>query len=88
MLYTAPESLFDEIVRAEAERISQPEGVKNRIVYDSVTEMKWVVFSGIVSIVLFSFGVVALLLRFKTTDTTHLKQKEWFFHSKTRPMFY
>lgn len=53
LLYTAPESLFDEIVRAEAERISQPEGVKNRIVYDSVTEMKWVVFSGIVSIVLF-----------------------------------
>lgn len=42
LLYTAPESLFDEIVRAEAERISQPEGVKNRIVYDSVTEMKWV----------------------------------------------
>jgi len=36
LLYTAPESLFDEIVRAEAERISQPEGVKNRIVYDSV----------------------------------------------------
>lgn len=75
LLYTAPESLFDEIVRAEAERISQPEGVKNRIVYDSVTEMKWVVFSGIVSIALFFFGVVALLLRFKTTDTTHLKTK-------------
>lgn len=36
LLYTAPETLFDEIVRAEAERISQPEQVRNRIVYDSV----------------------------------------------------
>ena len=36
LLYSAPESLFDEIVRAEAERISQPEGIRNRIVYDSV----------------------------------------------------
>lgn len=36
LLYTPPETLFDDIVRAEAERISQPEGVRNRIVYDSV----------------------------------------------------
>ena len=36
LLYIAPESLFDDIVRAEADRISRPENVRNRIVYDSV----------------------------------------------------
>lgn len=36
LLYNAPETLFDDIVKAEAERISQPEGIRNRIVYDSV----------------------------------------------------
>lgn len=36
LLYTAPETLFDEICKAEAERMSQPEGIRNRIVYDSV----------------------------------------------------
>jgi len=36
LLYNAPDSLFDEVVRIEAERISKPELVQNRIVYDSV----------------------------------------------------
>jgi len=36
LLYIAPDSLFDDIVRAEADRISRPENVRNRIVYDSV----------------------------------------------------
>ena len=36
LLYIAPESLFDDIVKAEADRISRPENVRNRIVYDSV----------------------------------------------------
>lgn len=35
-LYVAPESLFDDIVRLEADRISKPESVRNRTVYDSV----------------------------------------------------
>lgn len=34
--YTAPEALFDDIVRQEADRISHPELVRNRTVYDSV----------------------------------------------------
>ena len=36
LLYIAPESLFDDIVKSEADRISRPENVRNRIVYDSV----------------------------------------------------
>lgn len=33
-IYAAPETLFDDIVRQEADRISRPETVLNRIVYD------------------------------------------------------
>ena len=36
LLYIAPESLFDDIVKSEADRISRPENVRNRVVYDSV----------------------------------------------------
>eukprot|EP00931_Biecheleriopsis_adriatica_P028171 TRINITY_DN16842_c0_g1_i3.p1 TRINITY_DN16842_c0_g1~~TRINITY_DN16842_c0_g1_i3.p1 ORF type:complete len:957 (+),score=230.46 TRINITY_DN16842_c0_g1_i3:73-2943(+) len=36
LLYSAPDNLFDDIVKAEADRISKPENVRNKIVYDSV----------------------------------------------------
>lgn len=36
LLYTAPDHLFDDIVKAEADRISKPESVLNKVVYDSV----------------------------------------------------
>lgn len=36
LLYSAPESLFDDVVRLEADRISKPELVQNQIVYDSM----------------------------------------------------
>lgn len=36
LLYQAPDTLFDDIVKAEADRISKPESVLNRTVYDSV----------------------------------------------------
>eukprot|EP00927_Polykrikos_kofoidii_P060710 TRINITY_DN55630_c0_g1_i1.p1 TRINITY_DN55630_c0_g1~~TRINITY_DN55630_c0_g1_i1.p1 ORF type:complete len:955 (-),score=174.64 TRINITY_DN55630_c0_g1_i1:177-3041(-) len=36
LLYSAPESLFDDVVKLEADRISKPELVQNLIVYDSV----------------------------------------------------
>lgn len=37
-LYNPPDNLFDDIVRQEADRISKPENVINRIVFDSVNE--------------------------------------------------
>lgn len=36
LLYNAPEALFDDVIRNEAERISKPALVQNKIVYDSV----------------------------------------------------
>eukprot|EP00929_Paragymnodinium_shiwhaense_P047804 TRINITY_DN24257_c0_g1_i4.p1 TRINITY_DN24257_c0_g1~~TRINITY_DN24257_c0_g1_i4.p1 ORF type:complete len:946 (-),score=227.62 TRINITY_DN24257_c0_g1_i4:494-3331(-) len=36
LLYIAPEALFDEVVRLEADRLSKPESVKNLLVYDSL----------------------------------------------------
>eukprot|EP00437_Effrenium_voratum_P026684 CAMPEP_0181402510 /NCGR_PEP_ID=MMETSP1110-20121109/3212_1 /TAXON_ID=174948 /ORGANISM="Symbiodinium sp., Strain CCMP421" /LENGTH=751 /DNA_ID=CAMNT_0023524731 /DNA_START=33 /DNA_END=2288 /DNA_ORIENTATION=+ len=36
LLYLPPDSLFDDIVKSEADRVAYPENVRNRIVYDSV----------------------------------------------------
>lgn len=36
LLYVAPDNVFDDIVKSEADRISRPENVRNRTVFDSV----------------------------------------------------
>lgn len=40
LLYEAPDALFDEVVRWEADRLSRPELVQNRTVFDSVSSAR------------------------------------------------